>query len=176
MQEEFQIIEGWNEKYSIGTLGSVFSHITNKILKHKIAKSGFRYVSLSTGRKITPMKSISVAKLMALAYIPNPNDYAHIEMVNGDPSDLRVENIKWIQHSHNDKKFQGYSYKAWHKDTPHTGFVVFSMRELSDKTGLSCGTITNLLYRNPGKPGKLGWAITCQRIPDIARKKSSNDY
>lgn len=41
-------------------------------------------------------KSFLANRLIAKAFIPNPNDYPYVEIINGDPKNLSVENLRWI--------------------------------------------------------------------------------
>lgn len=173
MEEQFKHIEGWGGKYSIGTFGTVVSHVFSydRALTHKITKQGYHYVSLSTGLGKPSMKNLGVARLIAQAFIPNPNDYAEVEMINGDKDDLRVDNIRWVAHDPNSRKHPSYIYKAWHRDSPHTGIVVYTMRDLLKHTGLAPISVTNYLLRHPGEYGSSGWAITCERKPGFGRSR-----
>ena len=37
-----------------------------------------------------------VAKIMAELFIPNPQNYSYVDPLNGDPHDLRKDNLKWV--------------------------------------------------------------------------------
>ena len=48
-------------------------------------------------------KPFRVHRLVAQAYIPNPENYPIINHINGIRNDNRVENIEWCNYSHNAK-------------------------------------------------------------------------
>ena len=62
------------------------------------AKDG--YVRVNLKRKGT-QKLWLVHRLVALAFIDNPNDFKIINHINEDKSDNRVENLEWCDRSYN---------------------------------------------------------------------------
>jgi len=69
------------------------------ILKQKIDKDGYKEVALwaQNGRYIYRR----VHRLVASAFIDNPNDLPIINHKDGDPSNNCVENLEWCTNSHN---------------------------------------------------------------------------
>lgn len=165
MEEEFKPVPGWEGKYSIGTRGTVLSHLheEEKVLKHKITKQGYHYVSLSTGWIKPSSKAVGISRMMAAAFIPNPNDWSEVGFINGDKADLRIENLKWIMHDSNSRKKPSYIYEIYRVDAPHDRYVCYSVRDIQKITGLGNLTIANYLLRHPGEPGSTGWVISCKR-------------
>jgi len=166
-EEQFLPIPGWEGRYSIGNRGTVISHFGGKrsILKHKITKQGYHYVSLSQRANETPnIKSVGVARAVAMAFIPNPYDYPEVDFINNDKNDLRVENLQWVKHSFNVRKSQAYVYRVWHKDNPDEIFVFASRRQVIQKTKMWQNVLINYLYRTPGQYHKSGWAVECDKV------------
>lgn len=69
-----------------------------KILRLNIGGSGYYQVSLSRDNKI---KSYSVHRLVAEAFIPNPHNYPCVNHRNENKLDDRVENLEWCDHLYN---------------------------------------------------------------------------
>lgn len=42
-------------------------------------------------------KTETVGQLVAKHFIPNPNNYAHIDFLDGDPLNCRADNLKWVK-------------------------------------------------------------------------------
>ncbi len=71
-----------------------------KILKDRVDTKGYFYVSLSDARKHPP-KNYRIHRLLANAFIQNPNNYNEINHKNGVRTDNRMENLEWCTRSEN---------------------------------------------------------------------------
>ena len=78
--------------YSVSNFGDIKSLRSGKILKKTKSKAGYYRVSLSVGGVY---KKMSVARLVALAFIPNPNGKPTVNHINEVKTDNRVENLEW---------------------------------------------------------------------------------
>lgn len=89
--------------YSVDTEGNVWSIGYNntkeiKKLKPRKIKGGYLSVTLTINNK---PKQYLVHRLVALAFIPNTNNYKEINHKNEDKTDNRVENLEWCDRSYN---------------------------------------------------------------------------
>ena len=96
--EEWAIIKD-NPKYSISSIGRVKFNATGYILKPHYDKDGYVDVALS----VSKYKSIyrRVHRLVAEAFIPNPNNYPVVNHINCVKNDNRVENLEWCTVKYN---------------------------------------------------------------------------
>ncbi len=79
--------------YEISNEGRVKSNIkTSLILKGGYDKDGYHILLLYKDKKRVTRK---VHRLVAEAFIPNPNNYPIINHINGIKNDNRVENLEW---------------------------------------------------------------------------------
>jgi NUMOD4 motif/HNH endonuclease len=89
--------------YQFSSLGRIKSFKTSKngeILKLNLAKNGYVYTHLSINDKVI---SRTVHRLIAKAFLDNPNGYKLVNHKNGIKNDNRVENLEWCTASQNNK-------------------------------------------------------------------------
>ena len=84
--EEFKLIKGF-ENYSVSNLGNVKNNKTNRILKQDNNK-GYKLVKFNGKNK-------RVHRLIAEAFIPNPDNKPCIDHINNIRNDNRIENLRW---------------------------------------------------------------------------------
>lgn len=71
-----------------------------RVLKFFVQKGG--YLVCTFGDKINGGgKKILVHRIVAEAFIPNPENKPEVDHINGDVEDNRVENLRWVTRSEN---------------------------------------------------------------------------
>ncbi len=101
MEEIWKDIEGAEGSYQVSNLGRVRSfHISalGKIKKPRLDKDGYLIIDL--GRK-GQTATRRVHRLVALAFIPNPQGLPQVNHKNGKRDDPRSENLEWATYSTN---------------------------------------------------------------------------
>lgn len=86
--------------YYVTTDGKVYSIRTGKLkqIKSRILKSGYVFVNVYKNKKIYTK---TVHRLVAQAFIPNPENKPQINHINGDKTDNRVTNLEWVTNQEN---------------------------------------------------------------------------
>lgn len=99
-KEIWKDIEGFEGKYQISSIGRVKSlkYGKEKILKGGKDKDGYLFVNLYKDKK---RKKIFIHRLVAQAFIPNPENKPEIDHINTIRTDNRVENLRWVTSSEN---------------------------------------------------------------------------
>lgn len=96
MREQWKNIEGYN--YQVSSKGRIRNKATKAIKKSFINDSGYVIVSLY---KEKSLKTFRVHRLVAQAFIPNPNNLPEINHKSEIKTDNRVENLEWCDRKHN---------------------------------------------------------------------------
>lgn len=144
--------------YSISSEGRVRNNKTGHIRTFN-PRPDTRYAKL-TVRVNGEAKRSSVHRLVANAFIPNPENKPEINHINGDKFDNRKENLEWCTHSENmiHAVANGICPKPPPKSTQIAVFnaddteclaVYDSIKEASEDLGISLNTIyCTLCQRN----------------------------
>jgi hypothetical protein len=95
--EVFRSIDGY-ESYAISSFGRVKNVITGKILKARNGKYGYLRVNLYEYRV---MKTHQVHRLVANAFIDNPDDKLCVDHKNNDKTNNHISNLRFATNKEN---------------------------------------------------------------------------
>ena len=93
-------LNGFESKYFITSDGRIYSEYLNDFLKTFYSKGGYERVKLNFGDR---SKIFMVHRLVALAFISNPENKGYVDHINCDRTDNRVENLQWVTVQENNK-------------------------------------------------------------------------
>ena len=118
--EIWKDIEGYEGLYKVSNMGRVKScpRITTEsgfcckflvggILKYKYNDNGYPYVILTgigqyeKDNKHKKEKKFLVHRLVAKAFLQNPDNKPYVDHINCDITDARVDNLRWVTHREN---------------------------------------------------------------------------
>ena len=121
MNEIWKPIENYENYYLVSNLGKVKSldRITKngsgyflrkgKLLKNNINNMGYCYLYL---KKDNISKKFYLHRLVAQAFIPNPENKKEVNHIDCDPLNNAVSNLEWVSHKEN----MGYMSKLGRSD------------------------------------------------------------
>lgn len=106
MNEEWRDIKGFEGAYQVSNLGRIKRIASSRryssehiMSPHKVG-NGYYSVSLTyKGKK----KMLKIHRVVAEAFIPNPNNYPEINHKDENPLNNTVDNLEWCTHLYNSR-------------------------------------------------------------------------
>ena len=160
--EQWKDIEGYEGLYQVSNYGEVRSldrkqtHLINgkertmslkgKVLSKANSADGYHYVALSKNGKLVPHR---INRLVAQAFIPNPNNEPQVNHIDEDRKNNHVDNLEWCSAKYNANygnhrarliNVSSVMLKVTFKDG---NYEIYSSRaEASEKLGINKGSIS----------------------------------
>ena len=109
--EEWRDVVGWENSYEVSNFGRVrtkerlvkrkgnsVSVLTRKLKQCYIDEDGYARVSLyEDGRT----QLLGLHRVVAAAFVPNPNNFEQVNHINGIKEDNRASNLEWVTNTQN---------------------------------------------------------------------------
>ena len=99
MTEIWKNIEGYEGKYQVSNLGRVKRMIgQEKVLHPKKHRNGHLQIGLHKDKK---RKTMYIHRLVAQAFIPNPDNLPCVNHKDENPNNNNVDNLEWCTQKYN---------------------------------------------------------------------------
>lgn len=161
MTEIWKDVVGYEGRYQVSNKGRVkrLARVCNCgevldeiIMKSRPAKNGYPLILLREsdgGRR----RGHSVHRLVAEAFIPNPDNLPQVNHINENRADNRVENLEWCSNHYNmhygncqRRIYEGQHFKPVDVFTKSGEFIAHykSISDCSKATGVATGLISRI--------------------------------
>ena len=150
-----KIIDGTN-KY-IGDDGYIYSESGKRYCRF-VDNTGYYQTSFTENRK---KRYVRIHRLMAIAFIPNPEGLSSINHIDGNKLNNKLENLEWSSNASNTKHaYDNNLYKSTHKCE-----VIATHKETKERLEFasvrSCSAFLNLNRKT---------------VTSILKKRKNNNY
>lgn len=164
-KEVWKPIKGYEGIYAVSDLGRVKSLPRNgtirqeRVLRGNFKRSGYVNIVLQKNGK---PRTFRLHRLVARAFIPNPENKPQVNHKNGNKRDNRATNLEWVTSSENLK--HKFSVLGWQADRHGIKKVrcvengkIYDGRRLAERENkLPYGCIKQAIQRK-GTAGNLHW-------------------
>lgn len=136
MEEIWKPVVGFEARYEVSNMGRIRSLPHETLIEREKGKP---YILKKKGVYVIPQprrhgymsvwlygnggnngragKQYSVHRIVAEAFIPNPNNYTEVNHINEDKTDNRACNLEWCNHIQNSNHgTRGERIGAWHRE------------------------------------------------------------
>lgn len=144
MQEIWRDIEGYEGLYQVSNFGRVKSLRFGKEKIMKILKYPNGYLKINLYKQKS-VKTYQLHRLVANAFIPNPNNYPIINHKDEDKTNNRFDNLEWCSYSYNNTygKHGLRMLRSCKKvQCIETGVKYYSQSEVERQTGIPQSSIS----------------------------------
>ena len=136
-----------------------------RILRPHKVNSGSGYVHLAVTLGQTNDKRRYIHRLVATAFVPNPENKPEVNHIDCNPLNNRVDNLEWVSHkenmAHAYSMGRGFNMKPVKSYNEETGEVKIykTAREASSATGASWVHISSCCHGSRKHCGGLVWSF-----------------
>ena len=130
--EIWRDVKGFEGLYQVSNLGNVKSLKCHKemILK-KCVTNGRSHISMHKDKK---QYHFEVGRLVAQAFLPNPNNYQIVTYKDYNPANCKVSNLRWCKNRREFKQTTPFRYRIVVK---YNGEKFRTQRELAERYGIA---------------------------------------
>lgn len=152
-----------NQKYEVNEAGEVRHVERKKVLKQKLDRYGYPTVVLSVSHN--ERQYPTVHRLVAEAFIPNPDNLPCVNHKDEDKTNNRASNLEWCTAQYNTAYGTGIERSAKNRSKPvlalKAGAIVARYPSITDAAkavGVEDGYISAVLHGRQHTTGGYSWA------------------
>lgn len=146
---EIKGYEQYGGKYFVLSSGDVWSKFKGDMLKPYPNTDGYLLVDLRDGDK---RKQVRVHRMVALAFLPNPDNLETVNHIDECITNNELSNLQWMSVADNVRYGTGSQRSAAARCKPvecvETGVIYPSMKEAAAAVNGSTGNLSNAIKNN----------------------------
>lgn len=96
MSEVWKDVVGFEEYFKVSNTGKVWSKRTDRELRQCKIKSGYMTIVTRIGGRSGKVYCLRVHRLVAEAFIPNPEGKPYVNHINSVRNDNALSNLEWV--------------------------------------------------------------------------------
>lgn len=108
----WKTIEGTNGEYQVSDTGLVKTTKTGRILRPAVDARGYERICLF---KMDRDRRYKVHRLVAMAFIPNPDSFPQVNHKDGNKRNNHVSNLEWITNEENMHHAKEHGLRVGHE-------------------------------------------------------------
>ena len=108
----WKTIEGTDGEYQVSDTGLVKTTKTGHVLRPAVSRHGYERVCLF---KMDRKRRYRVHRLVAMAFIPNPDNLPQVNHKDGNKRNNHVSNLEWITNEDNMHHAKEHGLRAGHE-------------------------------------------------------------
>lgn len=149
--EIWKSIVGYEGLYEVSSLGNFRKLLSDGSIKNlKTTPNNWGYYTIGL-RKNGKVKQYRISRLIAEAFIPNPDNKPYVDHIDTDKSNNRVDNLRWVTPSENSNNPLSVSHmlESWNNLDRRRHQREINLGELHPRARSVCqlnesGTIINI--------------------------------
>lgn len=156
-------------------------HIKGRVLKQQRTRDGYVFVEFrANGKAVRPR----VNRLVAICFIPNPDNLPEVNHIDNDPTNNRSDNLEWCSRQYNSdykKNFGtssaevlGRSVIAINRNTSEV-FWFKTQLDAGRQLGVSQGNISNVVKGRYNKTGDYWFTYANENAVEKTREKFGDE-
>ena len=161
---EWRPVKDYEDLYEVSNTGEVrriiprYSHV--ETLKQSSSSKGYKLVCLCRNGV---QKTMSVHRLVATAFIPNPESFPCVNHIDENKGNNIVSNLEWCTYTHNNTHGHRLEKSAAKRGKPvlciETGVVYQSAFAAQRATGIHQSNISQCCNGTRKTTGKMHWSF-----------------